>query len=320
MKKYYLLLSLLCLTSVLVVAKVTSKHPDKKIDIVPEQGVQEKIASPVDAKVTKKSEHDIYTVDSIKAVIFAPEGVEIITQSDIERPSLTGAQRTQEEIIFEKLVFLDAKKHKIIPDEDAVDKYLATVQKENHITLDELKAIFNSAGYSFEEGREQFKIMQAVNIMLDFKIRSNLIVPRKEIESYYEQHPEKKEARYQLEYAFISFDISKDIDVQLQEIEQLVVSSNIETDITWGDPFWVNKSDVAQDKQFIFDMQPGQVELKKGQAGFEVYRLKNKEEEQVRSLDERRLEIMDILRRPRYFQLLEEYKKILLGTAFISYF
>ena len=93
------------------------------------------------------------TIDTIQAVVFGQGGAQVITRSDVTRPSLSGAPQSLDDLIFERLVFLDAQKYKIVPDEDAVDKYLALVQKENNLTLDQLKEVFASAGYSYEEGR-----------------------------------------------------------------------------------------------------------------------------------------------------------------------
>ena len=65
---------------------------------------------------------NLITLDSIVATVMNDEGTEIITLSDTKRPSLSGAPRTVDDMIFELLVFLDALKHKITPDDDAVDK------------------------------------------------------------------------------------------------------------------------------------------------------------------------------------------------------
>jgi hypothetical protein len=117
-------------------------------------------------------------------VIFGQEGSQVITASDVARPSLAGVQQTLDDIIFERLVYMDAQKYKILSDNDAVDRYLAIVQKENNLTHEQLRDIFSVSGYTYEEGREQFRVLQTVNSMLDFKIRSHVIVPKKQVEAY----------------------------------------------------------------------------------------------------------------------------------------
>ncbi len=263
---------------------------------------------------------DLYLIDTIEAVTFAPEGTEIIARSDIERPSLAGQVRSRDDIIFERLVFLDARKYKIMPDEDAVDKYLAMVQRENNLTLDDLKAIFNAAGYSYEEGREQFKMMQAINSMLDFKIRQNLLVPRKQVEKYFEEHPEWQEATYSLAYAAVPFSAIKDKEQQKAELKELIKIGTDMRSIEWNEPFWVNHSDVAEDKSFIFTMKPSEVFMHETDQGFGLFRLEDKKERRLLTMDERYLDIADILRRPKYEELLQNYKDHLFNTASIIYF
>src|SRR6266404_6470612 len=102
-------------------------------------------------------------LDQIEVVVYGQEDVEIITKSDIDRPSLGGGFRTKEDIVFEREVLLDAKKHHIPQDEEAVDAYLAQMQREYNLSEDQLEDIFTSAGYTVEEGRAQLQMMQTVN-------------------------------------------------------------------------------------------------------------------------------------------------------------
>jgi len=264
---------------------------------------------------------DTYILDTIEAVVFGMEGTEIITKSDMDRPSLGGGIRTRDDIVFERLVCLDAQKHKIFPDEDAIDSYLATIQKDNNLTHDELRSVFTSSGYTFEEGRQQLKIMQSVNSMLDYKLRSNLIVPRKDVEAYCEEHPEFVEALYVLEHAFIPLSATNSKENQYDELVHFAKTGRGISGIEWSQPFSINHSDIAQEKQFIYEIQQGDISLpQKVAGGFEMFRLVERHEEKLRSFDDRYREIVDILRRPKYNELLTQYRKELFGEASILYF
>ncbi len=74
-------------------------------------------------------------------------------------------------------------------DEEAVDNYLGMVQKENNLTMDQLKDVFASAGYSYEEGREQFKMLKQSTQCLILKLDRKVIVPRNLVETYYQENP-----------------------------------------------------------------------------------------------------------------------------------
>ncbi len=261
------------------------------------------------------SESESYPVDEIVTIVYAQEGTEIITQSDLDRPTLEGTPRTLDETIFERLHYLDAKKYKMIADDDAISKQLATVQRQNNLTLDELKALFRASGYTYEEGREQFGIMYAVNAVIDFKIRSRLIVPEKDALAYYAAHPITLEPTYQVQRAVIPYGKVASKEVLRKELATLEGLS-----MTWEEPFWVNQSDLSENKRFVIDMKTGAIaEPQEVEAGYEIVKLVDKKGERLALFEERYREIVDILRKPKYDELMAEYKKMLFDSASIVY-
>ncbi|MFI5332910.1 MAG: hypothetical protein ACHQVS_02290 [Candidatus Babeliales bacterium] len=281
-------------------------------------------------KDNKKTQHlqdnlvplHAFTINKIVASIYTEEDSAIITQLDVERLTLQGEKRTLEEIIFEKLVFLDAKAHKVVPDEEAIDRYLQTVQRENNLTLDQLKMIFKSAGYTYEEGREQFAIMSTVNSMIDYKIRSRLIVPEKDIDAYYKAHPEMEEPRYYVEMAAVPWSSEYEGEEFKHRLILYAQGKKDFPDISWNEPFWISKIDIAEDKEFITQLKEGQISNPyEGVQGFELYRVKEIQPERLKPLEgDRYKEISDLLRRPRFEQLMTEYKKELFDNASIVYY
>ena len=260
-----------------------------------------------------------FLIDTIQAVVFGSDGVQVIPYSDVIRPSLSGAPRTLDDLVFERLVYLDAQRFKILADDEAVDKYLATVQKDNNLSQDDIKKIFAQAGYSYQEGRDQFKMLQTVNSMLDFKIRSHVIVPRHLVQEYYDAHPVQEQAAYQIQIGFLSA-IAGQEDKQIKAIAHMAKSGKAMKDIDWGQPFWVAQEDVAEDKAFIFNLKVGQTSLAQPvEGGFQIFKLVAKKESRIVPLDERYREIADILRRPIYDRLMDEYKKQLFATASVLY-
>ncbi len=269
-----------------------------------------------DMKVVPESS---FMIDTIQAVVFGQGGTEIVAYSDVVRPSLSGTPRTLDDLIFERLVFLDAQKFKILADEEAVDRYLTIVQKENNLTLDQLKEVFSSAGYSYEEGREQFKRLQTVNSMLDFKIRSHVIVPRNLVETYYNENPVFEEAAYKIQIGLLPYIAGKEA-AQKKALAYMAKTGRSVRGIEWGEPFWVKKDDIAGDKQFVFDLKVGRSSMPQDLGhGFEIYRLVDKKDERLMPLEERYREIADILRRPIYQELMEKYKQHLFDTTSILF-
>jgi hypothetical protein len=247
-------------------------------------------------------------LDQIEAVVYGSE-VEIVTKSDLDRPSLGGGFRTREEILFECQVLLDAKKHHLPQDDEAIDAYLTKIQREHNLSEKELEQIFTSSGYTVEEGRELLQRMQIINTMLDIKIRSNVIVPRKDVEEYYKNNPTVIEATYTLQRAFVPQ--SKRISAQQQQTILINYSKTGKgvAGIEWSDSFTINHSDIAESKQFIYSMESGEISLPVAITdGFELFKLVEKTPEVVKTLEESYRDIVDILRQPKFEELMQGYR------------
>jgi parvulin-like peptidyl-prolyl isomerase len=88
----------------------------------------------------------------------------------------------------------------------------------------------------------------------------------------------------------------------------------------WEQPFWVIKSELAQEKSFISTLAIGNVATpQETESGFEIFRLKDKHPERLKTIEERYTDIANILRRPRYMQLVDEYKAKLFATSSVQY-
>lgn len=261
-----------------------------------------------------------FQIDTIRAVVFSQGGTQIITDSDVSRPTLSGAPQSLDDIIFERLVLLNAAKFNIMPDDDAVDKYLAIVQKENNLTLEELKKVFASAGYDYEEGRQKFKEMQAVNAMIDYKIKSKLIVPQTQVENYHQQNPVITEATATVRYGFIPYD-TKNTELQKKALAYMKKTGKELRGIKWNEPFSIKSSETTEDKQYLFSLAAGQISPAKDTGrGYEVFRIIDATPRHEVSLEERYKEIADMLRKPLFEELLNSYKKSLFDVASVLYF
>lgn len=283
------------------------------------------------ARLYSDNSSDLYLLDTIEAVVYNQKNTEIVTKSDLDRPSLGGEIQSLSDIIFERLVFIDAKKQGIPQDEEGLEAYLRAIQKEHDLTDEGLKNIFTAAGYLYEEGREQLQMMQTNKSMIDFKIRSSLIVPRKEVIAYYQAHPKVQEATYVVRRAFFPFSSAKTKAQQKKELSRFSIKnqSSIKKEknrtkiaIEWSELFPpIKQSDIAEEKSFIISMHPGDVSLPvETFDGFELFRLQEKTEERLLTLDERYHEIIIILQQPKYEELLRTYRDRLFNNAAIIYF
>jgi len=262
---------------------------------------------------------NLFLIDQIEVAIFVPEGTQIITKSDLDRPSLEGKPRTLEQLTTDRLMSLDAKKYNMWPDQDAIDKHLEVIKRDNNLSDKDLRNIFTQSGYSYEDAMEEFAIMFANSSISELKIRSRLIVPEKDVVAYYEANPEFEDSSYQLERAVVPF-TTKSEERQLAEIERNIKAGTVQK-YDWSVPFWLAQDTIAEDKEFIKNMKVGEIS-KPHQItnGFELYRLVDKKERRKRTLEERYREITNILRQPKYVALFNDYKKSLFDNAAIVRF
>ena len=271
----------------------------------------------------------MHLLDSIEAVVYGPANARVITKWDIARPPLGGPAATLDEVVLEYLICDDAQKLKIAPSESDVDRILDTVRKQNNLTLDQLSELVKENGYTMEEIRERFKRMQVVNQMLDYRVRSNVIIPRREIVNYYEANPEIEEARLVIRRACIPFVQSKPANqesleaaqvsqaAQLTELTKKAVDNKaIKEQITWGEPFTVLEGDLACDKKFLLNLKVGCMHgPTKVAQGFELFEMIERRDKRTRTLDERYSEITEKLKEPTFKRLFDEYKTKLTSEA-----
>lgn len=248
-------------------------------------------------------------VDALAARVYGQEGCFLITQSDLKRPGLGGQLRSLQDLIFEGMAYLDALKHKVIIDDEALDKYLQSIMRENNVTQRQIEQSFQDAGYTLEEGREQLRIMQTVNTMINLRINRNFVIPRKDVEKYFHEHPDYIPEEYLFQYVFIPFDGSVD---QEERLYAMLEQQDALESFDWTKPFEVQAAEIAEEKAYLRTMHIGSVSIPfKQEGGYELYRLVAKKEMCLKTLDERYHEIVEILRRPKMRELQDEYRRTL---------
>jgi len=279
------------------------------------------LQSPKKNQADKKDRYsEIPVIDTIVVKIYGPLRTDIITKYEVNLPALDGSKRTLDDLILERLMYQDAEKYHMLADEDAIDKQLKGVMRDNNLDADQMDKIFTNSGYSYLDGRRQFGIMIAVNSIVNFKITSRMIVPDKEVVAYYDTHPEIEEAAYHIQRTEVPFSTIQSKEQQILRLEKMARLGKTSNDIAWGDAFWVHESELATHLKFITSMKEGAIcqPIETG-TGFELYKFLEKKPERLRTLQERYREIVTILRQPKLREMLDQYKKELLANATIVY-
>lgn len=260
---------------------------------------------------------ELFLIDKIDTVIYGPEETSIIIKSDLDKMGLDGQKRTKDKMIFELQVFQDAKKYNIM-DEKLVDKYIEAIQVQQNLSLNDIKKMFYDFGYTYEEGREQLAMYNTINQLMDYKVRSKVIIPEKEVRAYYDANPVFIEETYVLQRIFVPVSENTDLEDERKNIESVLKSGEIIVGADYSENFSVEKPELAEDKKFISHMLPNTFsEPVFIEGGFELFKLIERRERQLASFDQRYREITDLLREPLYDKLFDEYKESLIKDSVV---
>jgi len=325
MRKY---LFFLCIITIGIFAENSALHSpeadviDEEMAVIEEPDTAEEVVTD-DAIIEEAAEIDennLILIDQIEAIVYGQEAA-IITKSDLDRPSLGGGFSTLEDLIFNEQIFLDAIKHHIPQDQETVDAYLTQIQREHNLSAEQLEEIFTNSGYTLEEGRQQLQKMNMINTMIDIKIRSNVIIPRKDVEEYYKNNPTIIEATYTLQHAFVPQSKKLSSQKQYDLLVKYAKTGKGVKGISWGEPFTIHHADIAASKRFIYTMELNQISLPQiVSGGFELFKLIEKTPERIKTLEESYRDIVDILRQPKYQELLREYREHLANSTAVIQF
>lgn len=260
----------------------------------------------------------LYTIDRIEAVIYGTEATDMITLSDVKRIGFDGKPKIKEDVIVERLMFQEALKNRIPVDEKVVDDYIEKVAKSFGGTQADVHKMFEEAGYTPEEGRKQFAINYGVNQLIDHKIKARLVVPEKDIVAYYEEYPMVKPASYIVERSVVQVLAGREQEMTKKVNEFVKTGKGLL--VGWTQLPEIIEIDLAEDKKFITTLKPGQIHAEKIDDGYELFKLKKRNEARVIPLDERRRDITDEIRKPKFDQLMQDYRKELLQSRAVIYF
>ncbi len=275
------------------------------------------------------SDSERFLIDEIVCTVYGPERTQIFCASDRERAEMGGGNqqsgsnfdKTMGQVVNE-LIYQDALRYKVPIDDSVIHTYIDSVRRQQGWSLEDITAVFKASGYySFQDGFEQLRIMYAVNAMIDGKIKQSLVVTEAEVIAYYNEHPVFEEESYKIQVGLIPFNKKQSIKDQITAIKEYIKTAKGNIVITWNTPFWLKKSEMAEQLYSLMTMNPGDIsEPQQVSEGFEVYKLLKKKPTTLIPLKKRYREIVELLRKPKFEKLYENYKKSLVDSASIVYF
>ncbi len=303
------------------VSKKVNAVKDLATPAVKEADVSKSVVTPCVAtpKPVKKepAKPALSLVNQIKIVIYSSHTDPIIiTSLDLSRKSLDGRERTEQEVILDRIKCYGeglGVYHMPYP-EERVEKHLTSLREVHGISDVQIQELFAKEGYSLEEGKKELAISYVVGDLMQHLIIGKLIVTEQEIEEYYKKNPVIEPAAFRIEKGTLLKD-----EWTQKEIDALMYDGQYVERVQWGVTYWLELDEIADDRKFIVDMKPGEIRALESEEGYEAIRLVKRKKEHAKTLDERRREIADQLRFPKYQKMLDEYHAKLLSSYDIVY-
>lgn len=262
-----------------------------------------------------------FPINGIRAVVFYEDESDVITDMQLKRPGLDGVMHSTQDLTFRSKVRHEAFKFKMDPDDDAVREHLTAIKQQNNLSDEDFNRLLKQNGFTLEQAEQEFRDIIAENTVLDYKIRSRLIVPRTLVEEYYQNNPVMTDEEVFLEHAVVPFDTALTHAEQRTILEAQIAGREEVYIINWEKPFWISTTDLAQDKKFVANLSAGAAcivdELSDG---FELFKLVEKKEARLLTLDERYNEIVELLKRPKYEEMMHEFRESLAQSAAVLIF
>jgi hypothetical protein len=254
--------------------------------------------------------------NKIAAVIYTDTTPIVLTQSDFDRLSINGTAQKKQEVILGRLMDHEAQNVYRIPvSDDAVKKYITSLQDHHQIDDARLKEMFKSTGYSYEEGVDELRRMLTIDSLLNFKIKSRLVVPEEEVREQYNNNPQIEPAAYRIKKGFLSSNALSE-----QERQDLQDTGKNSEYVDWLNPFWLDEDELAASLNVLKTMKEGDIAAPVSVGnGYEIIKLLKKKDRHKRSFEEAYKDIAERLRMPLFEKLLKEYQDELLKKYEIVY-
>ncbi|MBV8660926.1 MAG: hypothetical protein JO129_02165 [Candidatus Dependentiae bacterium] len=250
-------------------------------------------------------------------VVSGPVGNTMITYSDVfDKLNLDGTLLPLDHQIKMEIIRQEVISDKMPLDDTAADKYLANIQKANNLSIDDLEELASQCHRTFSELKQLLTLQYTYDFFLYHKFRAHLVPSDQDVENYCNENPEVEAGYCIIQVAFVEFKADNKEEVH-EKIDAIVAGTISDNSIEWSDPIKVNIVDIADDKLFIKDMTPGQINVIEDKKVFELYRLVEKQNERTVPISERKAWVIDHLNRKMYEDLLAKYEEHMMDNVAI---
>jgi len=140
------------------------------------------------------------------------------------------------QLIDQKLTDQQIKQSKIIVGDDEINSAIERLKEANLFTDEELREMLKAEGLTMEEYQEQIKDQILRAKLVNFEIKSKIVITKEDIESYYKSHSDKygKIKKYRLSNIIMKVPSFASKEEKLGVLEKMEI---VLTELKAGKPF-----------------------------------------------------------------------------------
>lgn len=291
--------------------KPEAEKPSKSLlaDAMFKKGLNETAAQEPDEKKLEdekkeedKVEGELELLDEIVSEITSLSGDVsesiVVTKQDIARRGFDGQVYTREKLEDEVLADQFSKILKATISDEDVNRNL----KKMGMNDKQIADLYQAWGYlSKEEFFEDLKKVYRAKSAINFETESQLVTSEGEIKRYYDENPIFEEMVYTIETAFVPFSEDGNNDDLRAELKKFVEGIIPKPEcVVWDNPIQVKESEITDQNRFLTNLNENEIYIREASDGFVIYKMKNIKNKHLISLDDRRDDIVEFLRKQKY--------------------
>ncbi|MGM0417439.1 MAG: SurA N-terminal domain-containing protein [Thermodesulfobacteriota bacterium] len=124
-------------------------------------------------------------------------------------------------LIDEKISEIAAKKSDIEISEDEIKSFSENIKNERNLTDEEFKEALKKEGVTPEQYKERLKKQILKRRLIDYEVRSKIVITNEDIKEYYENHPEKYADEVEYEIWHVTFPKSSYEENSKEDVMQI---------------------------------------------------------------------------------------------------
>jgi len=260
--------------------------------------------------LSARMQTEFVILDQGHTVISGPVADTMITHCDVfEKLSLEGKIVPLDHQINMEIIRQDVIVDKMPLDDTAADKYIANIQKVHNLSTDDLENLADQCHRTLTEVKQQLSLQYTYDFFLYHKFRAHLVPTDQDVEKYCEEHPETETGYCTIQVAFV--DYTQETKAEVREKIDTMIANKVQDSslLSWSDSIKVDMDNIAEDKVFIKNLEEGEISIVDDKSVFEVYKLIEKIEEHLVSVESRKAFVIDVLNRQMYEGLLAKHEE-----------